>query len=351
MGLWLFVLTGAMLMFLLLKPARFVLVAQLPKPVVPFASILGEQSEKTEWTLLLTGDVIPARSVNAQATQKNDFSWPFAEIASFLQAADITLINLETPLLTNCPVTQEGMKFCGDARFANNLAESGVDVANTANNHTLNYGWEGLAQTEEYLKSAGIETTGFWSGSDPLEGPTLSKFTMKPVKNVKVGFLGYNAVGQRVDRSTVQNEIGTADKQVDVLIVSIHWGKEYVREPQPDVSLAPDAPVELGKLLIDWGADVVVGNHPHWYQRIEWYSPSNEPGSLKPIFYALGNTVFDQEWSEETKRSYLARLTFTGTTLKAEDIEIIPLGIRNYGEAFLLEDKEKQSVVEFLKNP
>src|SRR3989344_3128166 len=81
----------------------------------------------TFWSLLLTGDIIPARAVNAQMVKKNDFSWPLVNIAPVLKDADVTLINLEAPLLKDCPVTQEGMKFCGDARFAASLADSGVD--------------------------------------------------------------------------------------------------------------------------------------------------------------------------------------------------------------------------------
>src|SRR3989344_9121197 len=113
------------------------------------------------WTLLITGDVIPARVVNQKMVAKNDFRWPLTNFFEILQNADLTLINLESPLLTNCPVTNEGMKFCGDARFAASLAEAGGDVVNLANNHTLNYGWEGLGETQEPLQRVRIETMGF----------------------------------------------------------------------------------------------------------------------------------------------------------------------------------------------
>lgn len=150
--------------------------------------------------------------------------------------------------------------------------------------------------------------------------------------------MGYNAVGQKIDRLQVQGEIQSADKQVDLLVVSIHWGKEYVREPELDASLAPDDPKELGRLFIDSGADVVVGNHPHWIQGIEWHDG-------KPVFYALGNTVFDQEWSQETKKGILVKLYFEGTKIVKDKMEIIPIGIRDFGETYLLQGIEKEQIL------
>lgn len=309
------------------------------------------------WTLLLTGDIIPARSVNYQMTQKNDFMWPLKNIASILRNADITLINLEAPLIENCPITNEGMTFCGDSRFAKSLSEAGVDVANLANNHSLNHGWLALTETERHLKENGIESTGFSTDTDSFfetqqcPGSVFcSRFVIKQITppgsnyefssaNLHVGFLGYNAVGQDIDRERIKSEITTANSVVDVLIVSVHWGKEYTRVPETD-GIAPHDPKELGRLFIDSGADVVAGNHPHWYQGIEWYQN-------KPIIYAQGNTVFDQEWSPETKVGYLAKLTFNGRELN-KTIEIIPIGLRNYGEAYLLEGKEAQSVKEYV---
>ncbi|MBI4058311.1 CapA family protein [Candidatus Gottesmanbacteria bacterium] len=368
------------------------------------------------WSLVITGDVIPSRVTNLKMVERNDFSWPFVNIAGILKDADLTLINLESPLLANCPVTNEGFTFCTDARFRETLKDAGVDVANLANNHTLNYGWEGLGETEEHLDAVGIETTGytatssFWEsrlpknsqdrrvtlesnpGSDQDDvdpGQTrmtkegefqpnntnacekdiyCSKLVIKQIDiceinrlrnltqnraiaqncdndgmTIKVGFLGYNAVGQRIDRVTVQKQIKQANKLSDILIVSVHWGKEYVREPQADLSLAPDDPKELGKLLVDWGADIVVGNHPHWIQGMEWYKD-------KPIFYALGNTIFDQEWSEETKRGVLVKLFFRGKELLKEQTKFISIGIRDYGQAYVLEGEEKQIIENLILN-
>lgn len=346
------------------------------------------------WTLLLTGDIIPARSVNYQMQQKHDFMWPLVTIVPILKDADVTLINLESPLIAHCPITNEGMTFCGDYRFAKSLADAGVDVANVANNHSLNYGWEALGETEKHLKAVGIETTGFTSDfvipgsssvipSDPpvdeagVEGSSIpnnnktieqcsnsihcSKLIIKEITpqsstnyeprtmNLTIGFLGYNTVGQDIDREQMKSEIAAADALVDVLVVSVHWGKEYTHVPETD-SIAPHDPKELGKLFVDWGADVVSGNHPHWYQGIEWYpsfAKASEGKSPKPIIYAQGNTIFDQEWSPETKVGYLAKITFIGD-IPQKEIEITPIGLRNYGEVYLLEGDEAKKIKDFV---
>lgn len=340
------------LLLILMQPSAFPVQNTFNKgmPTQGFDSLATLQ--KIQWTLLITGDIIPSRAVNSQMKAKNDFFWPLINIASVIQNADLTLINLEAPLTRECPVTTEGMTFCGDVRFIQSLSQAGVDVVNLANNHTLNYGWEGLAETEALLKEKGIATTGF-SSRDLLctNDTACSTFVTKEIENSRVGFLGFNGVGQQIDRIRVEKQIRQADADVDLLVVSVHWGKEYEREPVADPGLAPDDPNELGKLFIDWGADVVVGNHPHWYQKFERIK--SKEGKDKLIFYALGNTVFDQEWSQETKRGFLARIHMVGDQIKTENekpvVDLYPLGIRNFGEAYLLEGTEKVEMIEWLK--
>lgn len=337
--------------------SSFIISSQHVSPVIsPFVSEFvptATQGENPEWSLLLTGDVIPARVVNQKMVAMNDFGWPLRQIQSVLKNADITLIDLEAPLTKHCPITNEGFTFCGDMRFALTLHDAGVDVANIANNHTLNYGWEGIEETQQSLDEQGIQTTGFNTVANEslldvcTYSTVCSSFTTTMIQGKTVGFLGYNAVGQQMNEEIVRSQIEAADSLVDVLVVSVHWGKEYERYPVPDASLAPDDPVLWGRKFVDWGADVVAGNHPHWYQNMEWYT--NKDNEKKPIFYALGNTVFDQEWSEETKEGVLVRLHFSGDTVIQEQTEFIPIGIRNYGEAYLLDGEKKERIESFYR--
>ena len=251
-------------------------------------------------TLLVTGDIIPARGVNYFATVRHDFLWPFRPTATFTSNADITYINLESPLFSGCPVSAaESFTFCGDARFIDGLTFMGAKVANLANNHLTNYGAEGVTATDQLLQSHGIQTSG------------LGPVAVIDVRGVKFGFIGFNGVGRAIDQAGLKAGIARARELADIVVVQFHWGKEYERQPMADRGVpTPDDPVAIGHEAIDWGADIVIGNHPHWYQGIEVYH-----GRL--ITYAHGNFVFDQMWSEETREGVLGTYTFYGTQLVA----------------------------------
>jgi poly-gamma-glutamate synthesis protein (capsule biosynthesis protein) len=263
-------------------------------------------------TLLVTGDVIPARGVNYYATQRRDFLWPFRRTAEFTKNADITYINLESPLFAGCPVSAaESFTFCGDARFADGLTSMGTKVANLTNNHITNYGAEGVNSTVKLLQQHGIQTSG------------LGPVAVIDVRGIKFGFIGFNGVGRSIDKMALREGIARAREQADIVVVQFHWGKEYERQPMSGGRVAPDDPVTVAHQTIDWGADIVIGNHPHWYQGVEVYH-----GRL--ITYAHGNFVFDQMWSEETREGVIGTYTFVGTQLVAASWK--PIRIYDYGQ-------------------
>lgn len=284
-------------------------------------------SAKHLTTVIATGDIIPARTVNWQVTRMGNFTWPYEKTADVLKSADITFVNLETPLLSKCPTTVEGMIFCGSDRNVEGLVFSGVDVASLANNHAGNHGIEGIQETIALLERNGIAPTG------------VGKPVYKEVRGVRFAFLGFNQVGAPergiawASPPDIQKQIKEARKNADVVIVTYHWGNEYVSEPDP-------IQVELGHLSIDSGADLVIGNHPHWVKPIEIYK-----GKL--ITYAHGNFVFDQEWSEKTKEGVVGKYTFYQNALI--DIEYLPIRIVNYGQPYFAKGEEKEKILEEMK--
>jgi poly-gamma-glutamate capsule biosynthesis protein CapA/YwtB (metallophosphatase superfamily) len=262
------------------------------------------------WTLIATGDTIPARLVNIAATQRGDFLWPFRPTADYVKNADVTFINLETPLLSGCPARPTGLVFCGDPRFVDGLNLIGTKVANLANNHV--YAGPDTQRTADLLQQHGIPTV-----------TNLGPPVILNVKGLKVALVGCNAVtsGPPVDRAALQAVIQFARQQADVVIVQFHWGKEYERQPLVAPGVAPDDPIELGHLAIDSGADLVIGNHPHWVQGVEVYRNHL-------ITYAHGNYVFDQVncypsigsdyqtyCSDDTRTSVVGTYTFVDTHL------------------------------------
>ena len=281
-------------------------------------------------TLLVTGDVIPARGVNYFATVRHDFLWPFRPTAAYTRDADITYINLETPLFAGCPVDpNSGFTFCGDARFVDGLTYMGAKVVNLANNHTSNYGAQGINLTTQLLQSHGMEVSG------------LGPVAVVDVRGIKFGFIGFNGVGRAIDKAALKAGIAFARQQADIVVVQFHWGKEYERQPIPDPHVpTPDDPVEIGHDAIDWGADIVIGNHPHWYQGVEVYK-----GKL--ITYAHGNFVFDQMWSEETREGVIGTYTFNGTQLVAATWKAYR--IYDYGQPVFMSPQDNETAVQTME--
>lgn len=277
--------------------------------------------------LIATGDVIPARVVNIQATKYRNFKWPFERTADILRDADITFINLETPLLKNCPLVNDGMKFCGDEKHIEGLVFAGVDVTSLANNHAGNYGLDAINYTANLLNNNDILVTG-------LNGPVY-----KDVKGLKFAFLGYSDIGFRqtgiswADEARIQSEIAEARRNADIVIVTYHWGVEYRNQPDQRQKY-------LGRFTVDAGADLVIGNHPHWIQPIEIYKD-------KLITYAHGNLIFDQEWSLKTKQGVVGKYTFYDNRLI--DVEYLPIQIDNYGQPYFLEGIKKKSILENMR--
>lgn len=286
-------------------------------------SWVNQIPEEKAITLITTGDVIPARTVNYKMTVYNDFTHPFAKTADFLRSADLTLINLESPLIKNCPVTNMGMIFCGHQRFIDGLLFGGIDVVNLANNHTLNYGLNGIQQTIDLLNNNNILTCGF----------PINNLTMKQCNNLTIGFLGWNLL-EKFNEEEILETIKQAKNQVDLLIVSPHWGAEYTPYPAQWQR-------KLAHQMIDAGADLIAGNHPHWIQPIEVYQN-------KLIIYAHGNFIFDQEWSLETKTGIVGKHTFYENRLV--ESQFFPVFISDYNQPEFLEGSEKQKVLKNLKN-
>jgi poly-gamma-glutamate synthesis protein (capsule biosynthesis protein) len=281
-------------------------------------------------TLLVTGDIIPARGVNYFATAKHDFLWPFRPTADYTKNADITYVNLESPLVPGCPVSDNSsFTFCGDQRFVNGLTLMGADVVNLANNHLSNYGALGITQTEQLLTSHGMLTSG------------LGPVAVIDVRGLKFGFIGFNGVGRAIDKTALKAGIARARQLADVVVVQFHWGKEYERQPMPDRGVpTPDDPVVIGHDAIDWGADIVIGNHPHWYQGVEIYH-----GKL--ITYAHGNFVFDQMWSEETREGVIGTYTFYGTQLVSATWKAVRS--YDYGQPVFMNQKDNATALQTME--
>lgn len=254
--------------------------------IIPGVDSNISKTPNDQTTIVFTGDIMLGRSVMGESIDVHDNLYPFRKTNDFLKNADITFVNLENPVVKNCPRHKGGFKFCTTYDIAEGLKWSGVDVVTLANNHSNNYGSEGFEETKDYLANIGIKTVGY------------GNLEIVEDKGTKYGFLGFNYTFSTKDLEKDLEIIKKADSQVDVLIVGNHWGEEY----RPT---ANSFQLMAAKRMVENGADVIIGHHPHWVQNYE------EINGV-PVYYSLGNFIFDQIWSEETKRGMVVKLTFKG---------------------------------------
>lgn len=241
--------------------------------------------------IILTGDIMLGRTVTIKSLEFKDAGYPFRKVYEGLSKADLVFANLENPIVANCPPHASGFTFCAPPEMLDGLVLAGVDVVTLANNHSRNYGEEGLKQTRSFLENRDIDATG------------LGDLVIKNIDYTSFGFLGFDFVDKNLSNEDV-DLIKNSNLLVDILIVGVHWGEEY--KPK-----ANDKQRKIASELIANGADVVVGHHPHWVQDSEYINS-------KPVYYSLGNFVFDQMWSEETRKGMAVELSFKGSELLGE---------------------------------
>jgi poly-gamma-glutamate synthesis protein (capsule biosynthesis protein) len=256
---------------------------QVLRPEVNTPKTLAVSIEPVETEMILTGDVMLGRTVETKSAELGDYSYPFRKVAGGLREADIVFINLENPIIEDCPPHSEGFKLCSTPKMLEGLVLAGVDIVNLANNHAGNYGEEGVQETRKLLTQKGIAATG------------LGELVILEKGNSRFGFLGFDLTQRNLSSQELSLIRGSKDK-VDVLVASVHWGVEYTDKPT-------DTQRTWARQIVLAGADVLVGHHPHWVQ-------SSEMIDEKPIYYSLGNFVFDQMWSEETKKGKVLNIIF-----------------------------------------
>jgi len=288
----LFLISLTISIFLSLKPKTVVNKPSLKK--TELSKPLVTQSPPKTVTFGLMGDLGLGRYITSIARSKNDFSWSFQKIDHILQKNDFNLANLESPIIKDCPRGETGtFTFCGDTRFLPYLSENKF-IFNLANNHIFNYGQNGFSQTKNLLKD--YQVGYFYSHQSDTE------FFQKNINGISFGFLGFDYISNpKLEIKTVIDLVKKYDSQVDWLIVSIHWGNEYLPVPEK-------WRLELAHQLIDVGADIIHGHHPHVLQSEEIYHQ-------KPIYYSLGNFIFDQKWLPEATQSEIINLTVTKTEI------------------------------------
>lgn len=294
--------------------------------------------------LLFTGDIILARCVYQQQALRDDFTFAFSTLAPMLREADLTIGSLDSPLSDagrpiGCTPT---FNLLAPARSVEGLAHAGFDVLTVAGNHAKDCGDrapscdQALLHTISNLDRAGIATTGGGANLAEARAPAVVS-----VRGVNFAFLGYDDIAPYyhafdgapgtapLQEAYLTEDIAAAKAQADVVIVLPHWGVEYTATPT-------ERQVRLARLAIEAGASLVVGNHPHWAQ-------ASESSADGVIAYALGNFVFDQDWSLQTQQGAILEATFQGARLV--ETRFLPVRIGEGYRPALAEGEEAAQIL------
>jgi poly-gamma-glutamate synthesis protein (capsule biosynthesis protein) len=226
-----------------------------------------------------------------------------------IKGADIAIANFENPAPNRVRWHTRGTVFSADPGIIDGLVNAGIDYVSLANNHIGDAGDRGILQTIDNLDERGLAHSG--AGKDAA---AARKPAMLEANGIKVAVLGYDTIARgyfagKGEPGSSQLSLGRARTDIararkagaDIVIVFPHWGTEYRAKPF-------SAQQGLARDLVDAGADMIIGNHAHWAAAMEVYRG-------KPIWYALGNFVFDQTWSEPTMEGVTLELTFHGKEL------------------------------------
>ena len=302
-----------------------------------------DQGFSRQVTVLAFGDVNLGRTVGQKLLQ-GDLEYPFALVQDSLSRAQVVFVNLESQLSDQSGETQHprfNLIFCGPPEGAFTLKGANISVVSTANNHAYDYGLKGLRETIENLRAAGVLYTGTAEDSVAHFPPAILE-----IDSIKIGFVAYtefvNLKGSWQGRIAVfdelkaRQEISELRRDADFIIASYHGGVEYVDQPRDRNRRDMEA-------LVDAGADIVIGHHPHHVQGIGQYK-----GKL--IFYSLGNFVFYQPQREWTQKGLGVEMRLSKHLLGVSLESVRHLPVRaGLQPSFSLTRAEGQALIERVK--
>lgn len=295
--------------------------------------------------LSATGDIMLGRRVG-RLLDDNGWESAYRGFSNVFSRADVLFGNLE------CSLSERGQKLLGKGiwlraspRKAELLKEAGFSILSLANNHILDYGDEALSDTVAFLEEAGIGHVGAGKDIEAARKPEIFK-----KGDASIGFLAYNEFSYYfwsyqerrkfvaeedvpgtapMDLSPLIEDVKKLKSRVDLVVVSLHWGIE-------ESNMETQEQRRVAHALIDAGADIIIGHHPHVLQGLEIYKG-------RPIFYSLGNYIFDQN-DENNKQGMVAEIEIIRGNLKS--LSLHPLYVKDKSEPIVPEGEKLREIMD-----
>lgn len=293
-----------------------------------FAPALGDVMAETpaaskgarELTVAAVGDIMLGGTAALELVHYG-YDYPFERVTSLLRDADLAFGNLEGPLTNRGEAQRKQYVFRSPPeKVAPALARAGFDVVSLANNHAMDYGFDGLQDTLHALTNNGIRYAGAGENLAAARQPALLSAGGTPV-----AVLAYSLTFPEESWASdtrpgtafghehqLRADVAAARGRAGTVLVSFHWGQEGSRELR-------DYQRKLGRAAIEAGAAAVIGHHPHVLQGVERYREG-------VILYSLGNFVFGS-YSADATRSAIA--VFSIVNGKVRELKLHPINVKN----------------------
>ncbi len=275
-------------------------------------------------TIGFAGDTMLGRLVNGTITKKG-YTHPWGNLLPLLEQTDFNIINLENTFTTSIQKLPKVFNFKADPANVESLKQAHINVVNLANNHILDFGNEGLFNTIQALDTTGIKHVGAGKNQKKAkQGVIITK------NNIKIGIIGYtdnepdwkaqtNKPGINYvkvgDIATIQQDIKIIRPQVDILIITIHWGPNMRQHPNQEFT-------NFAHAIIDSGVDIIHGHSAHIFQGVEIYQD-------KLIMYDTGDFVDDYAINSLLRNDQSLFFIVTVTKTGINKVQLVPLLISN----------------------
>ncbi len=305
--------------------------------------IISYEEKTANISLLAVGDIMfHMPQLKSAKTQEGsyDFVPVFNHVKKYIQESDISIANFETVTAGREKGYSGFPRFNSPKQSLLALSEVGFDILSTANNHSLDQGREGIISTLKNIEEYGLKSIGTYDklGSEPL---------IQEVQGIDLGFLSYtygvnglesllskdelSYMINLIDEEKIKMDIESLkDKDVDLIVIFIHWGHEYHKEPS-------EYQISLGNKMVEWGANIILGSHPHVIQKSEIIEYK---GKENFIIYSMGNFLSNQRESTMgnpyTEDGVMVKINiekdFSNNNTLIKDIEYIPTWVHRYTE-------------------
>lgn len=254
------------------------------------------------------------------AIKRNHLGYPLEKTRGFTKSFDLAFCNLECPISYRGKPLQKPYCFRADTCYFSGIREAGFNIFSLANNHTLDWGKDGLLDTKEIIEENNLYPVGAGKNQNEARPPIIIR------KNgLRFAFLAYVGLGferlalkqspgpAQARLEEIVEEIESVREEVDFVIVSLHWGVEYQSKPNKEQ-------VRWAHRIVDAGCDLLVGHHPHVLGSVEIYKS-------RFICYSLGNFVFDQRKLKQRQSGIFSCLFRKG---RIDSVSFLPVILKRF---------------------